>query len=64
MVPTNIKSGSRHLSGILAYACTIPGTILCFLVLVAYAVMAGLPESRPHLDRVTFRLLTYAMVFK
>lgn len=53
-----------ELSGTLAYVCPIPGTVLCFLVLVAYAIAAYLPESRPHLDRVTFRLLTYAMVFK
>jgi hypothetical protein len=51
-------------SGVVAYVCPIPGTILCFLVLVAYAVTACFPEAWPHLDRVTFRLLTYAMVFK
>ncbi|KAG9227107.1 hypothetical protein CCMSSC00406_0009639 [Pleurotus cornucopiae] len=49
--------------GILAYACTIPGTILCFLVLLAYGAAALSPKGRPHLDRVSFRLLCYSLFF-
>ncbi|KAF4586546.1 hypothetical protein EYR38_010825 [Pleurotus pulmonarius] len=49
--------------GVLAYACTIPGTILCFLVLLAYGATALSPKGRPHLDRVSFRLLCYSLFF-
>ncbi|KAJ8701139.1 hypothetical protein PTI98_004096 [Pleurotus ostreatus] len=49
--------------GVLAYACTIPGTILCFLVLLAYGAAALSPKGRPHLDRVSFRLLCYSLFF-
>ncbi|KAF8905793.1 hypothetical protein CPB84DRAFT_1844789 [Gymnopilus junonius] len=41
---------------------TIPGTCVCFLVLVAYGIVAYFPHARKYLDRVSFRLLVYALV--
>ncbi|KAJ6537753.1 hypothetical protein B0H19DRAFT_1382463 [Mycena capillaripes] len=40
----------------------IPGTSLTFLVLCAYGFAAWHPSSKPHLNRVSFRLLVYALV--
>ncbi|KAJ6537732.1 hypothetical protein B0H19DRAFT_1240460 [Mycena capillaripes] len=42
----------------------IPGTSLTFLVLCAYGFAAWHPSSKPHLNRVSFRLLVYALVAK
>jgi hypothetical protein len=44
------------------YLSTIPGTIVCGMVLIAYAVVAKFPESRTFLDRVSFRLLVYSLI--
>ncbi|KAF8905792.1 hypothetical protein CPB84DRAFT_1745337 [Gymnopilus junonius] len=41
---------------------TIPGTCVCFLVLVAYGIVASFPNARKYLDRVSFRILVYALV--
>jgi hypothetical protein len=43
---------------------TLPGTGLSVIVLIAFAVVAWHPVSRPHLDRVSLRLLTYAIIAK
>ncbi|KAG5640986.1 hypothetical protein DXG03_006450 [Asterophora parasitica] len=51
-----------NFAGDLAYACTIPGTIVCALALVAYAVVASYPHARKHLDRVSFRILVQALI--
>ncbi|KAF7360858.1 hypothetical protein MSAN_01115400 [Mycena sanguinolenta] len=40
----------------------IPGVGLTTLVLSLYAYAAWKPVSRPYLDRVSFRLLTYALI--
>ncbi|KAJ7304670.1 hypothetical protein DFH08DRAFT_976663 [Mycena albidolilacea] len=40
----------------------IPGTCLAFLVLCAYAYAAWHPVSKHHLNRVSFRLLIYALL--
>ncbi|KAJ7858823.1 hypothetical protein B0H14DRAFT_3864262 [Mycena olivaceomarginata] len=40
----------------------IPGTCLAFLVLCAYAYAAWHPVSKHHLNRVSFRLLVYALL--
>ncbi|KAK7452632.1 hypothetical protein VKT23_012031 [Stygiomarasmius scandens] len=50
-------------AGILGYACTIPGTCLCFLVLIAYAIVGLSPKGRAQMDRVSFRLLVYSLFF-
>jgi hypothetical protein len=42
--------------------CALPGMVLSFIVLCAYGFVAMKPRVRPYLDRVSFRLLTYAMV--
>ncbi|KAF5376417.1 hypothetical protein D9615_008582 [Tricholomella constricta] len=57
-----ISAQQMEFAGVLAYACTIPGTIVCGLALVAYAVVAYYPKGRKHLDRVSFRLLVQALV--
>ncbi|GLB42587.1 hypothetical protein LshimejAT787_1200360 [Lyophyllum shimeji] len=49
-------------AGILAYACAIPGTIVCWLVLVAYATVASFRRARKYLDRVSFRLIVQALI--
>jgi len=41
---------------------TLPGTCLSVLVLLAYAVVAWNPSSRQHMDRVSLRLLVYAII--
>lgn len=51
-------------SGVLAYACTIPSTIVCGLVLIAYGIAALSPVARTCFDRVSFRLLVYSLTFK
>jgi hypothetical protein len=43
---------------------SLPGTCLSVIVLAAFAVVAWNPVSRPYLDRVSFRLLTYAIIAK
>ncbi|KAJ6528445.1 hypothetical protein B0H19DRAFT_1385154 [Mycena capillaripes] len=40
----------------------ILGIVLCAVVLMAFAYTASQRRSRPHLHRVSFRLLVYAMV--
>ncbi|KAF8063180.1 hypothetical protein FPV67DRAFT_1700201 [Lyophyllum atratum] len=59
----SISDSQIRLAGILGYMCTIPGTIVCGLVLVAYAMVAYFPKARGHLDRVSFRLLVQALLF-
>ncbi|KIK64094.1 hypothetical protein GYMLUDRAFT_40336 [Collybiopsis luxurians FD-317 M1] len=58
-----ISDAQFTFAGVLGYACTIPGTCLCFLVLVAYAAVASSSKARSHLDRVSFRLIIYSLVF-
>ncbi|KAJ7465902.1 hypothetical protein FB451DRAFT_1261303 [Mycena latifolia] len=41
---------------------TIPTLALSGLLLVAFAYLAWNPASRPHLNRVSFRLLVYAII--
>ncbi|KAJ7881859.1 hypothetical protein B0H13DRAFT_2344966 [Mycena leptocephala] len=41
---------------------SIPGVVLSVLLLAATAYLQWKPVSRPHLDRVSFRLLVYALV--
>ncbi|KAF7350633.1 hypothetical protein MSAN_01623500 [Mycena sanguinolenta] len=40
----------------------IPGIVLSFMVLMAFAYAASQRSSRPHLHRVSFRLLVYALL--
>ncbi|KAJ7913464.1 hypothetical protein B0H13DRAFT_1873889 [Mycena leptocephala] len=57
-VPTSLDNHLRDLVlGIL-----IPGIVLSATVLMAFAYTASQRRSRPHLHRVSFRLLVYAMV--
>ncbi|KAJ6535618.1 hypothetical protein B0H19DRAFT_1271359 [Mycena capillaripes] len=57
-VPSSFDSHMRDLVlGIL-----IPGIVLSAMVLMAFAYTASQLRSRPHLHRVSFRLLIYAMV--
>jgi hypothetical protein len=58
-----ISDAQFTFAGVLGYACTIPGTCLCFLVLLAYAFVASSSKARMHLDRVSFRLIIYSLVF-
>ncbi|KAJ7453229.1 hypothetical protein FB451DRAFT_1282064, partial [Mycena latifolia] len=41
---------------------TIPTLALSCLLLVAFAYLARNPASRPHLNRVSFRMLVYAII--
>ncbi|THV03934.1 hypothetical protein K435DRAFT_229202 [Dendrothele bispora CBS 962.96] len=52
-----------NFAGQLGLYCTVPGTILCFLVLVFYGLIALYRQGRKHLDRVSFRLLAYSLFF-
>ncbi|GLB42586.1 hypothetical protein LshimejAT787_1200350 [Lyophyllum shimeji] len=58
-----ITDAEIAVAGVLAYACTIPGTIVCGLVLIAYGLTALSPIARKSFDRVSFRLLVYSLVF-
>lgn len=49
---------------VLAQYCIIPGACVCFLDLVVCGVAACFPRSRQHLDRVSFRLIIYALTFQ
>ncbi|TFK31611.1 hypothetical protein BDQ12DRAFT_716899 [Crucibulum laeve] len=42
-------------SGVLAFACTIPGTCVCFLVLLAFAITASSASARKQVDRCSIR---------
>ncbi|KAG5640985.1 hypothetical protein DXG03_006449 [Asterophora parasitica] len=51
------------MADVLTYACTIPGTVVCGLVLMAYGITALSPIARKCFDRVSFRLLVYSLLF-
>jgi hypothetical protein len=53
-----------YLPSALILGLGIPGTCLAFLVLCAYAYAAWHPVSKDHLNRVSFRLLVYALLAK
>ncbi|KAG5729155.1 hypothetical protein E4T56_gene10419, partial [Termitomyces sp. T112] len=59
---SEITDAQITIAGILAFACTIPGTIISGLVLTAYGVAALSPIARKCFDRVSFRLLVYALI--
>ncbi|ESK88322.1 hypothetical protein Moror_14844 [Moniliophthora roreri MCA 2997] len=40
----------------------IAGAILCFIILAMIGIAGLHPVSKPHLDRVSFRILIYALV--
>ncbi|KAJ6478997.1 hypothetical protein C8R45DRAFT_1101430 [Mycena sanguinolenta] len=44
------------------FGVSIPGVVLSVMLLVAIAYLRWNPCSRPYLNRVSFRLLTYALV--
>lgn len=44
------------------FGLTMPGLALTFVVLALYAYVALYPAPRRHLDRVSFRLLVYALL--
>ncbi|KAJ7593762.1 hypothetical protein C8J56DRAFT_925113 [Mycena floridula] len=52
-----------NFANVLAFTSTIPGTCICFLVLVAYGIAAFFPRPRKQLDRVSFRLLVFTLFF-
>ena len=58
---TTVAFGGRFT---FAQYCSIPGACICFLVLVVCAVAACFLRSRQHLDRVSFRLVIYALIFQ
>ncbi|KAF5367987.1 hypothetical protein D9758_004484 [Tetrapyrgos nigripes] len=58
-----ISVSQFNFAGTLGYACTIPGTCLCFLILVAYVIVGLSPAGRAQMDRVSFRLLSYSLFF-
>ncbi|RDB21679.1 hypothetical protein Hypma_011218 [Hypsizygus marmoreus] len=58
-----ITEAEINFAGVLAFASTIPGTIVCALVLVAYGVVAKSLKARKVLDRVSFRLLVRTLIF-
>ncbi|KIK62668.1 hypothetical protein GYMLUDRAFT_242316 [Collybiopsis luxurians FD-317 M1] len=58
----DITEAQANFAGKLGFVCTIPGTCLCFLDLVAYGTVSFYPRARQHLNRVSFRLLVYALI--
>ncbi|KAJ7868447.1 hypothetical protein B0H13DRAFT_2670274 [Mycena leptocephala] len=57
-VPSSFDDPLRDL----ALGILIPGIVLSAMVLMAFAYTASQRRSRPHLHRVSFRLLVYALV--
>ncbi|KAF7378428.1 hypothetical protein MSAN_00269600 [Mycena sanguinolenta] len=60
-----MSSSHEHLRAIIVdvtFGVAIPGVALSVLFLVAVAYLRWNPRSRPYLNRVSFRLLTYALV--
>lgn len=57
-------STTPNCSRTVIYTSTIPGTIVCGLVLLAYATVLLYPNARKLLDRVSLRLLVYALISK
>ncbi|KAJ7850864.1 hypothetical protein B0H13DRAFT_2360478 [Mycena leptocephala] len=55
------SSFDNHLRDLILWIL-IPGIVLSSMVLTAFAYTASQRRSRPHLHRVSFRLLVYAMV--
>ncbi|KAJ7736426.1 hypothetical protein B0H16DRAFT_1891928 [Mycena metata] len=49
---------------VLILSLMVPGVCLTFTVLCAYAYTAWHPVSQQHLNRVSFRLLVYALIAK
>lgn len=58
----NFTPADNRLISVTMLSFTMPGLVLSSLVLVAFAYVAWKPVSRPYLDRVSFRLLTYAII--
>ncbi|KAJ6483422.1 hypothetical protein C8R45DRAFT_1001289 [Mycena sanguinolenta] len=59
LVPRNSSDDQLR---IVVLAILIPGIVLSAMVLMAFAYTASQRRSRPHLHRVSFRLLVYALV--
>jgi hypothetical protein len=58
----NFTPADNKLISVTMLGFTMPGIFLSVVVLIAFAFAAWKPVSRPHLDRVSFRLLTYAII--
>ena len=56
------SSSTFTVRNIFARYCTIPGTSVCFLVLVVCSFAAYFPRSRQYMNRVSFRLLIYSLI--
>ncbi|KAJ6450744.1 hypothetical protein C8R45DRAFT_883472 [Mycena sanguinolenta] len=59
LVPRNSSDDQLR---IVVLAILVPGIVLSAMVLLAFAYTASQRRSRPHLRRVSFRLLVYALV--
>ncbi|KAJ7926101.1 hypothetical protein B0H13DRAFT_1097402 [Mycena leptocephala] len=59
-----MSSGARLHESIqdVVLAASIPGVVASVLFLVAVAYLQWNPVSRPHLNRISFRLLVYALI--
>ncbi|ESK88320.1 hypothetical protein Moror_14842 [Moniliophthora roreri MCA 2997] len=52
---------ARGQAAVYASRLLIPGAALCFIVLTIIAIVWVHPTSKSHLDRVSFRILVYAV---
>ncbi|KAF9008204.1 hypothetical protein BDQ17DRAFT_1301453 [Cyathus striatus] len=59
----NLTNADINLSNNLAFISTIPGTCISFIALVAYTIIACIKRTRANLNRVSFRLMVYTLVF-
>ncbi|KAJ7807764.1 hypothetical protein B0H14DRAFT_3874949, partial [Mycena olivaceomarginata] len=62
---SSMSSGHEHLLALIAdvtFGVSIPGVALSVLLLITIAYLRWNNCSRPYLNRVSFRLLTYALV--
>jgi hypothetical protein len=60
----SISFHAQFYSRALILSLMVPGVCLTFTVLCAYAYTARHPVSQQHLNRVSFRLLVYALIAK
>jgi hypothetical protein len=61
MVDLALTSDMETTSNLLWAVTSTVGAILCFLVLLVIGIVWLHPKSRPHLDRVSFRIVTLAL---
>jgi hypothetical protein len=64
LVSLDRQFGLTHARNNLWAITSAIGAVLCFIVLLVICVVAIHPRSRTKLDRVSFRIVVYALIAK